>query len=74
MKKPTKRSAKVADLIWHQLALLIKKEVADPRLKTLSITAVDISPDLSTATIFYTLLEPKQETQASFSCAKRRTK
>ncbi|MFW0093510.1 MAG: 30S ribosome-binding factor RbfA [Coxiella-like endosymbiont] len=55
----TQRQQRVADLIHHQLAVLLKKEVHDPRLVRISITAVSISPDLKQAKIFYTFLENK---------------
>ena len=53
----TQRQQRVADLIHHQLAVLLKKEVHDPRLARISLTAVSVSPDLKQAKIFYTLLE-----------------
>lgn len=49
------RQQRVADLIHHQLAILLKKEVHDPRLVKISLTAVSVSPDLKQAKIFYTL-------------------
>ena len=52
----TQRQQRVADLIHHQLAVLLKKEVHDPRLAKISLTAVSVSPDLKQARIFYTLL------------------
>ena len=51
------RQQRVADLIHHQLAVLLKKEVHDPRLIKISLTAVLVSPDLKQAKIFYTFLE-----------------
>lgn len=53
----SQRQERVADLIHQQLAELLKKEVQDPRLSLMSLTAVSISPDLKEAKIFYTLPE-----------------
>ena len=53
----TQRRQRVADFIHRQLATLLKKEVHDPRLVRISLTAVSISPDLKQAKIFYTFLE-----------------
>ncbi len=55
MPKPSsKRPRRIADLIHQQLATLLKKEVSDPRLEKVSITAVEMTPDLGTARIFFT--------------------
>lgn len=56
MPKSTTRARRVADLIQHQLARILLKEINDPRLKDFSLTAVDVSPDLRQATVFYTVL------------------
>jgi ribosome-binding factor A len=47
----------VADLIQRELAELIRLEVRDPRVGMLTITSVDVSPDLSHAKVFITLLQ-----------------
>jgi len=51
------RPQKVADLIQRELSELIRLEVRDPRVGMLTITSVDVSPDLSHAKVFVTLLE-----------------
>jgi ribosome-binding factor A len=51
----TKRNRKIADLIHHEVAMLMKKSVSDPRLASIMITSVDLSPDLGNACIYYTL-------------------
>lgn len=56
MPKSTTRARRVADLIHQQLARIILKEINDPRLADFSLTAVDVSPDLHQATVFYTVL------------------
>ncbi|MFV9989111.1 MAG: 30S ribosome-binding factor RbfA [Coxiella endosymbiont of Dermacentor nuttalli] len=56
-KLPNQRQQKVADLIHQELAKLLKKEVYDPRLTLISLTAASVSHDLKQAKIFYTLLE-----------------
>lgn len=52
----SKRAHRVADLIHHQLAQLLKKEINDPRLEKITLTAVDVSPDLKQAKVFFSLL------------------
>jgi len=53
------RPRKVADLIQRELSDLLRREVRDPRVGMVTITAVDVSPDLSHAKVFFTLLEEK---------------
>jgi ribosome-binding factor A len=50
------RPQKVADLIQRELSELIRLEVRDPRVGMLTITSVDVSPDLSHAKVFFTIL------------------
>ena len=50
------RPQKVADLIQRELADLLRREVRDPRVGMVTITSVDVSPDLSHAKVFFTLL------------------
>ena len=54
------RPQKLADLIQRELADLIAREMRDPRVGMLTITSVDVSPDLSHAKVFFTLLDQKQ--------------
>ena len=53
------RPRKVADLIQRELSELIRLEVRDPRVGMITITSVDVSPDLSHAKVFFTLLDKK---------------
>ncbi|HEX9396694.1 MAG TPA: 30S ribosome-binding factor RbfA [Burkholderiales bacterium] len=57
MKKGHGRPQKLGDLIQRELSDLLAREVRDPRIGMLTITSVDVSPDLSHAKIFFTLLE-----------------
>ncbi|MGH8764482.1 MAG: 30S ribosome-binding factor RbfA [Burkholderiales bacterium] len=54
------RPRKVADLIQREIAELIRLEVRDPRVGMVTITSVDVSPDLSHAKVFVTLLEKEK--------------
>jgi ribosome-binding factor A len=49
----------VADLIQRELSDLLRREVRDPRVGMVTITSVDVSPDLSHAKVFFTLLDKK---------------
>jgi ribosome-binding factor A len=57
MSKPSKRSRRVADLVHREVAKCIQSEVMDPRLTGLSITDVEMTPDMKAARIFYSLFD-----------------
>jgi ribosome-binding factor A len=54
------RVDRVAEQIRRDLAELIRREVKDPRVHMISLTAVELSPDFSHAKIFFTTLEPRE--------------
>ena len=54
------RPQKVADLIQRELSELIRLELRDPRVGMVTITSVDVSPDLSHAKVFITLLQAEK--------------
>jgi ribosome-binding factor A len=55
------RPRKVADLIQRELSDLLRRQVRDPRVGMVTITSVDVSPDLSHAKVFFTLLQQEQK-------------
>lgn len=55
--KSHKRSRQVAELIQHQVALIFRKELADPLFMHLTIREVELSPDLSNAKVYVTLFD-----------------
>lgn len=67
----TRRTQRLGNLIQAELGELLLKKVKDPRMAQVTITGVDVSPDLSQAKVFYSLLEPGQRTQveAGFKAA-----
>ena len=50
------RPDRVADQIRSELGLLLTREVHDPGIGFVTITRVQISPDLQQARVFYTVL------------------
>jgi len=54
------RPQKVAELIQRELSELLRSELRDPRVGMLTITSVDVSPDLSHAKVYFTLLQKEQ--------------
>ena len=58
--KNSGRPQKLGDLIQRELSDLIAREMRDPRVGMLTITSVDVSPDLSHAKVFFTLLQKER--------------
>jgi len=67
----TRRTKRVGALIQAELAALIMKQVKDPRLKEVTITGIDLSPDLRQAKVFFSLLDAAKipEAVAGFEAA-----
>ena len=59
------RPQKVADLIQRELADLLRREVRDPHVGMVTLTSVDVSPDLSHAKVFFTLLNTEKKDDTS---------
>ncbi|MFK7890407.1 MAG: 30S ribosome-binding factor RbfA [Granulosicoccus sp.] len=62
------RSHRVADYIQRELALLVRNELKDPRVSPmLTISSVEVTRDLSSAKVYYTLLDEaeQQDTQTA---------
>jgi ribosome-binding factor A len=66
------RSDRVGDLLVELIAELLRKEIRDPRLGAVTITAAKVTKDLRQARIYFSLLgrrEDKQEAQAGLESA-----
>lgn len=70
MPKPSKRARRVADLIHREVANCLQREVHDPRLIGLSITDVEMTPDMKTARIYYSLMDDASVDEAASALAK----
>ncbi len=56
MKRHNPRAQRVADQIQRELMDLLRFQVKDPRVGMVTITGVDVSADLSHATVLFTTL------------------
>ena len=63
--KRSGRPEKLGDLIQRELSDLLHRELRDPRVGMVTLTAVDVSPDLSHAKVFFTTLTPEHIAEAS---------
>ena len=57
MKRGQGRPQRLGDQIQRELSELIRLELRDPRVGMITITSVDVSPDMSHAKVFFTMLE-----------------
>jgi ribosome-binding factor A len=51
--RPVKRSTRVGELLREILASVLLERVSDPRLQEITVTEVDMSPDLKLARVYY---------------------
>ncbi len=56
MAKEYSRTQRIGDQMQRELAQLIPREVKDPRLGFVTVTAVDVSRDVGHAKVFVTLM------------------
>lgn len=61
MPKDFARSRRVAEQIQRELAVLIQQELKDPRLGMITISAVEVSKDMSNAKVFVTVFNEEQD-------------
>jgi ribosome-binding factor A len=59
-----KRAEQVGDLIRAELAGLIQRDLRDPRVGFVTLTAVRLSPDLRSARVYVSVLEESREDEA----------
>ena len=52
------RNQRVADLLQREVALLLQKESSFREAGLITVSFVDVSPDLRNASIYFTCLEP----------------
>ena len=67
---PPGRPHRVAELLRERLALILLYKCADPRLKELTLTEVEMSPDLKQARVFYVVRENVDATQVQIALNK----
>lgn len=70
---PTRRQQRVADRVREEIADLLERRTEDPRLHRLTVTAVEVSADLSQAFVYVSSLsgvEGSREALAGLEHAK----
>ena len=63
MKKESRRSQRVADLVRAELSLLVLTEAHDPELRKVTITEVAMPADLRSARVYFSVLGTDEDRQ-----------
>jgi ribosome-binding factor A len=67
------RPDRVADQIRGELALLLSRDVHDPGVGFVTLTRVQVSPDLQTARVYFTVLGDEAARRSSAKALERAT-
>jgi ribosome-binding factor A len=51
------RASKVGDEVLRLLSAIVRRELRDPRIGMITLTAVEMSPDCAHATVYFTCLD-----------------
>src|SRR6185295_11656434 len=71
MKKDSRRSSRVSDLVRAELSRLVLTEARDPELKRVTITDVEMPPDLKSAKVFFSCLGGDAEREKAGEALRR---
>lgn len=63
MAREFSRSRRVGEQIQRELAELVQRELNDPRLGMVTISAVDVSRDLAVAKVYFTVLDSEHDVE-----------
>ena len=69
--KKTRRSSQVGDTIRTDLSVILQRELNDPAIGFLTVTDVELSPDLQYARVFVSSLAPGPEAQESLKALQK---
>ena len=65
------RTQRVGGEIQRELAQIIQQELRDPRLGLVTISAVEVSKDMTHAKVFITLMNPDQDVDQTLKVLKK---
>ena len=63
----SRRQRQVAELLHKELSLLLQHETKDPRVGFITVTGVDISPDLKLARVYVSVLGDKADAKETIA-------
>lgn len=61
----SERTARVDELLREEISAIVAREVDDPRVGFVTITGVEVTPDLRHATVWVSIIGPEQERRQS---------
>ncbi len=61
MPREFSRNQRLGNQVLRILSELLRFETKDPRLQNISLTAVDLTRDLSVAKVYFSLMDPNQD-------------
>jgi len=59
--KRTRRTERLNGLLLQEISGTVLREVNDPRVRTVTFTAVDVTPDLRLARVYFSVLDPERQ-------------
>ena len=68
-----RRQRQVAELLHQEISLLIQRQVRDPRLSLVTVTDVDVTPDLRLAHIYVSVMGGDDEVKQALAGLKSAT-
>ncbi len=68
------RLSRVADVIQRELAMLIQREITDPRLGMVTVSDVEVSKDFQHAKVFVTVMGEQGSAEESVSVLNKAAK
>jgi len=69
----SRRSVRVGHLLREELGQALGRDLGDPRLRFVSVTAVEVTDDLRHARVFVTMLGEESERESSLEALERAT-
>jgi ribosome-binding factor A len=60
------RTARLNEVIKEEISDILQRKLKDPRIGFVTVTAVEVSPDLRHANIFVSILGNKKEKEATY--------
>ena len=57
----SRRTERVSELVREEVARVLREDVQDPRIRLVTLTRVDVSPDFSNALVFWSSLGAEGE-------------
>lgn len=65
MKKRTQRCQRIGDQLRGEISVMLQREIKDPRIGFVTIMDVEVAPDLSHATVYFTVFGSEEERDES---------